>query len=241
MEIWRHRAERPGGLCRQWRNTRTSLVFEALTRGRHFSPVLLFDDIDKAPRDDRIDPLRCLLGLLEPVTAEQFKDEFFPLPLGARGIVWMATANEAARIEPSLLSRVLVRTIEEPDARQRRQAAGQLFRHLLREPAVAHQPLRVRESAIERLAQTNPHQHRILVPRAVARALRDGWQIVCRPGMCWTRRKATMGAGWGSCEAGKGALPGSGFRPLGSRMGTLWEEGNGTRGRQGMNSHWKGN
>lgn len=160
------------GLSRHWSNTRTGLVFDALTGGTHMSPILLLDEIDKAPRDERIDPLRCLHGLLEPVTAARFKDESFALPLDARNIVWIATANDASRIEPSLLSRFVVHTITEPDAEQRLQTARHLFGQLLREYRTPDLRLQISQGAVEKVAQANPRQQRVLARRAVARALR---------------------------------------------------------------------
>ncbi|MGC8806566.1 MAG: AAA family ATPase [Thiomonas sp.] len=174
-------ANGPGALAgssRYWSNTRTGLVFEALARGYHMSPILLLDEVDKAPRDERMDPLRCLHGLLEPVTAAQFKDESFALPLDARHVVWIATANDASRIEPSLLSRFLVHTIGEPDADQRLKTARHLFRQLLREYDAPDLRLHVSEYAIEKVAQANPRQQRVLVRRAVARTLRSERRVV---------------------------------------------------------------
>ncbi|WP_079419672.1 AAA family ATPase [Thiomonas intermedia] len=159
------------GSSRYWSNTRTGLVFHALAQGKHMSPVILLDELDKAPRDDRLDPLRSLHGLLEPVTARTFEDESFPLPIDARYIVWIATANDIDRVEPSLLSRFVIHRIEEPDQDQRFRTARTLFQQLFADmgPAVE---LDVAKTAIEKVAQANPRQQRVLVRRAVARALR---------------------------------------------------------------------
>ena len=75
--------------------------------------------------------------------------------IGARHVVWIATANDASRIEPSLLSRFLVHTIGEPDADQRLKTARHLFRQLLREYDAPDLHLRVSEYAIEKVAQAN--------------------------------------------------------------------------------------
>ena len=67
---------------------------------------MVVDEIDKASADGHYDPLGALYELLESETATHFVDEFVELPIDASGAVWLATANDAARIPEPLLSRM---------------------------------------------------------------------------------------------------------------------------------------
>ena len=86
------------GASSQWKNARTGKVFDTLVMGSYANPVMVVDEIDKASSDGAYDPLGALYGLLEHDTAREFVDEFAEVPVDCSEIVWVATANDAARI-----------------------------------------------------------------------------------------------------------------------------------------------
>lgn len=103
-----------GGLDAGWSTARPGLPFQLLVWGRCANPVIVLDEIDKASSDDRHSPLGALYSLLEPSTARRFRDEMIDIPIDARAIIWIATANSLEAIPKPLLSRLQVVQIQEP-------------------------------------------------------------------------------------------------------------------------------
>src|SRR5204862_277576 len=94
------------GASSQWKNAKPGKVFETFLNGEYANPVMVVDELDKASSDGQYDPLGALYELLESQTAMRFIDEFAEIPIDASGAVWIATANDAARIRDPLLHRM---------------------------------------------------------------------------------------------------------------------------------------
>jgi len=103
------------GASSQWKNAKPGKVFDTFLNGEYANPVIVVDELDKASSDGQYDPLGALYELLEQETATRFIDEFVELPINASGAVWLATANDAARIPQPLLNRLSVYEIDPPD------------------------------------------------------------------------------------------------------------------------------
>ena len=103
------------GASSQWKNAKPGKVFDTFLNGEYANPVIVVDELDKASTDGQYDPLGALYELLEQETATRFIDEFVELPIDASGAVWLATANDAARIPEPLLNRLSVYEIDPPD------------------------------------------------------------------------------------------------------------------------------
>ena len=103
------------GASSQWKNAKPGKVFDTFLNGDYANPVIVVDELDKASGDGQYDPLGALYELLEVETATRFIDEFVELPIDASGAVWLATANDAARIPEPLLNRLSVYEIDPPD------------------------------------------------------------------------------------------------------------------------------
>ena len=118
------------GASSQWKNAKPGKVFDTFLNGDYANPVIVVDEIDKASADGQYDPLGALYELLEIETATRFVDEFVEVPIDASGAVWMATANEAARIPEPLLNRLAVYEIDAPDAEGARRIALTIYREI---------------------------------------------------------------------------------------------------------------
>src|SRR3954467_7626134 len=145
------------GASSQWKNAKPGKVFDTFLNGDYANPVIVVDEIDKASSDGQYDPLGALYELLEVETATRFVDEFVELPIDASGAVWLATANDAARIPEPLVNRLTVYEIEAPDE------AGSLriARTIYSEVRNAHDwgrqfPESLSDAALERLAGFAP-------------------------------------------------------------------------------------
>jgi ATP-dependent Lon protease len=159
------------GASSQWKNAKPGKVFDTFLNGDYANPVIVVDEIDKAGGDGQYDPLGALYELLEVETATRFVDEFVELPIDASGAVWLATANQAARIPEPLLSRLMVYEIDPPDA----EGAARIALNLYREIRGAHDwgrqfPESPSEATLERLSALPPREMRRLIQSAFGNA-----------------------------------------------------------------------
>ncbi len=163
------------GASSQWRNARAGKVFDTLVNGDYANPVMVVDEIDKASTDGQYDPLGALYGLLEPDTAAGFVDEFAEIPVDCSDIVWVATANDVARIPDPILNRMNVYEIAAPD----RDGARRIAQGLYREIRDAHEwgarfPEQLPEAVADRLARCAPREMRRLLVGAFGNATLAG-------------------------------------------------------------------
>ena len=159
-----------------WINSQVGVVFKALAQGEVANPVILLDEIDKAQHHSGHNPLAPLHTLLEPLTAQHFIDRCMQLPLDARHIVWIATANDLEALDPPLRSRFAVHAIPPPDAAQGLALAGVIARALLQELGLK---LAVPEAVLQRLALHAPRAQRQLLEDAIAEAVARGADSLC--------------------------------------------------------------
>ena len=156
------------GASSQWKNSRTGKVFDTLVHGSYANPVLVIDELDKASAESHYDPLGALYSLLEHDTARAFTDEFAEVPLDCSDIVWIATANEAARIPEPILNRMNVYEIEPPDPDGARRIAQAIYREIRDAHAWGRRfPERAAAPVLDRLTA--------LAPREMRRALIGGF------------------------------------------------------------------
>ncbi|MBK8767304.1 MAG: AAA family ATPase [Burkholderiaceae bacterium] len=149
------------GASSQWKNARSGKVFDTLVNGDYANPVMVLDEIDKAGGDSQYDPLGALYSLLEQQTAREFVDEFAEVPLDCSDIVWVATANDAARIPEPILNRMNVYEVPAPDFEGARRIAQNLYREIRDAHAWgAAFPEVLDDSVADRLASVAPREMR---------------------------------------------------------------------------------
>ncbi|MDD2881443.1 MAG: AAA family ATPase [Rhodoferax sp.] len=110
------------GSDKNWGNSSTGAIFNALSDGEFANPVICLDEIDKASISTTVsgqerNPLNELLALLEPLTAKEHMDRCAEIRVDARHIVWVATANSLQGLSAPLLSRFKLILVNKPDAR----------------------------------------------------------------------------------------------------------------------------
>jgi ATP-dependent Lon protease len=159
------------GASSQWKNAKPGKVFDTFLNGEYANPVIVVDELDKASADGQYDPLGALYELLEVQTATRFVDEFVELPIDASGAVWLATANDAARIPDPLLNRMAVYEIERPDEN----GALRIARAIYGEIRNAHDwgrqfPESPSDATLEKLAALAPREMRRAIQTAFGTA-----------------------------------------------------------------------
>ena len=159
------------GASSQWKNAKPGKVFDTFLNGDYANPVIVVDELDKASADGQYDPLGALYELLEIDTASRFVDEFVELPIDASGAVWLATANDAARIPEPLLSRLNVYDIEAPDAEGSARIAANIYREIRNAHDWGRQfPEAPSPVALEKLASLPPREMRRALQSAFGNA-----------------------------------------------------------------------
>ena len=159
------------GSSSQWKNAKPGKVFDTFLNGSYANPVMLVDEIDKAGGDGQYDPLGALYTLLEHDTAMQFIDEFVEIPIDTSDAVWIATANEAARIPDPILNRMNVYHIEPPD----RDGAMRIALNIYAEIRSGHDwgrrfPEAPADGVLEDLAEFSPREMRRVIFNAFGNA-----------------------------------------------------------------------
>ena len=159
------------GASSQWKNAKPGKVFDTFLNGEYANPVIVVDELDKTSGDTQYDPLGALYELLEAETATRFVDEFVEVPIDASGAVWLATANDAARIPEPLLDRLTVYEIDAPDA----EGSARIAAIIYGEVRGAHDwgkrfPEAPSPSALEKLAALPPREMRRAVQVAFGNA-----------------------------------------------------------------------
>jgi ATP-dependent Lon protease len=156
------------GASSQWKNAKPGKVFDTFLNGDYANPVIVVDEMDKSSGDGQFDPLGALYELLEAETATRFVDEFAEVPIDASGAVWIATANDTARIPEPLLSRMSVYEIDAPDSEGSARIASSIYSEIRGSHDWGKRfPEKLSVAALERLAA--------LPPREMRRALQNAF------------------------------------------------------------------
>jgi ATP-dependent Lon protease len=159
------------GASSQWKNAKPGKVFDTFLNGDYANPVIVVDELDKTSSDGQYDPLGALYELLEVKTATRFVDEFVELPIDASGAVWLATANDAARIPEPLLDRLTVYEIDKPDADGSRAIALSIYDDIRGAHDWGRQfPEVPAEAALAKLASLPPREMRRTLQAAFGNA-----------------------------------------------------------------------
>src|SRR5690242_9368003 len=165
------------GASSQWKNAKPGKVFDTFLNGDYANPVIVVDELDKAASDGQYDPLGALYELLEIDTATRFVDEFVELPIDASGAVWLATANDAARIPEPVLNRMAVYEIDAPDEAGARRIAQTIYSEIRNGHDWGKRfPETPSDATLERLAAMAPREMRRAIQSAFGTAKLAGRQ-----------------------------------------------------------------
>ena len=184
------------GLDMSYESGKPGLVWDLLQR-ECMSPLIVLDELDKLGADTRDAHLGPLYAMLEPVSATRFTDAAIGLPVNASYVSWLATCNDAACIEPALLSRFKRFDIPVPTRDQMRPILASIHRELRRNFDWAESfEDELPADVIAALCELTPREASQALPDAYANAAAQGRRHLTALDVC-IRRTSPPARGMG--------------------------------------------
>ena len=131
-----------------WRGADAGFIFKTLAPCSTLSPIILLDEVDKLSSDRSHSPFSTFHQLLEPENSRSLYDEFLEIEFNASFIIYILTANDIKDIPDSLISRMNIFDIQNPDHEQMKSISQTIFTELLAgsklfKPKLPHEVLNI--------------------------------------------------------------------------------------------------
>ena len=167
------------GSAQYWGNTHPGKLFNTLCLGVIANPIFILEEIDKAAEHGGSygagrNALNSLHTLLEPSSSGCVTDLSTDISFDASHVVWLATANEARGIMPTILSRFTVFHILPPIGED----AWRVATHLARGVTERLGCEKLDRTILTALAVLSPREQRKALEQACAQATAAGRRAV---------------------------------------------------------------
>ncbi len=129
-------------------------IIQQLRKIKSANPVFILDEVDKMGKDFRGDPSSALLEILDPEQNSTFYDNYLELEFDLSRVMFIATANNLADIQPALRDRLEIIQLTGYSVEEKTEIAK---RHLIPKQKELHGlvkvPLRFPDKIIQRIIQ----------------------------------------------------------------------------------------
>lgn len=125
------------GVHRTYHESRPSIVVDMMGRTKCANPVIILDEIDKAPRGHMNGNVQdALLQLMEPGESQSFHDVFLDEAVDVSMVRWVLTANKLSDVKEPLRSRCRIVHMAAPDEEQTAKIARTIMETLAQEQGI---------------------------------------------------------------------------------------------------------
>jgi ATP-dependent Lon protease len=129
-------------------------VLQSIRKVHSSNPVMILDEIDKVGTDFRGDPSSALLELLDPEQNQSFYDNYLELEYDLSKVLFIATANNLATIQPALRDRMEIIDLSGYAVEEKVEIAK---RHLVPKQQEAHglknNPFKISDSVLQKIIE----------------------------------------------------------------------------------------
>ncbi len=115
------------GSSPSWRGADAGLIFKTLAASNNISPLITLDEIDKLQINSQNSPFSLFHQMFEKENSKRFYDEYLKFYFDASNIIYVLTANNIRNIPDSLLSRMEVFQIPNPNKEEMRLVSQNIY------------------------------------------------------------------------------------------------------------------
>ena len=127
-------------------------VIQNLKKSGTSNPLFVLDEIDKLSRDSHGDPSSAMLEVLDPEQNSTFYDNYLELDYDLSKVMFLATSNSLATIQPALRDRMEIIEVSGYTVEEKVQIA---LRHLIRkhvaETGITEEQIEIPEETLEKI------------------------------------------------------------------------------------------
>jgi ATP-dependent Lon protease len=129
-------------------------ILQNLKKAQTSNPVFVLDEIDKVGKDFQGDPSSALLEVLDPEQNDAFNDNFIELDYDLSKVLFIATANNLATIQPALRDRMEIIEINGYTIEEKVQIAKKhLIPKLIRDNGLKNDQIKISKAIIEKVCE----------------------------------------------------------------------------------------
>ncbi len=129
-------------------------ILQNLKKAGTSNPVFVLDEIDKVGNDFHGDPSSALLEVLDPEQNDSFNDNFVELDYDLSNVLFVATANNLATIQPALRDRMEMIEINGYTVEEKVEIAKRhLIPKLLKENGLKKTDINISKKIIEKISE----------------------------------------------------------------------------------------
>ena len=129
-------------------------IINSIKKAKTSNPVFILDEIDKVGKDFRGDPSSALLEVLDPEQNETFHDNYLDVEFDLSKVLFIATANSLATIQPALLDRMEIIQISGYSTEEKVEIAKRhLIPELLKDHGLKKSDVKFSKSILEEIIQ----------------------------------------------------------------------------------------
>ena len=129
-------------------------IVQSLKKAGTSNPVFVLDEVDKLSAGHNGDPSSALLEVLDPEQNSEFHDNFLEMPYDLSKVMFIATANNLASIQPALRDRMEIINVTGYTIEEKVEIAKQhLLPKQLKEHGLSKENLKIGKKQLEKIVE----------------------------------------------------------------------------------------